>query len=108
MKREIYNTWHLATGYCVKRSNKSKDSHINGYRKVRIGGNTASARDKAKTHRDNTGENRENLSSNNQQRIEKHRETLKYLVKAADSCKRSVEGLKIANGEDIENILKLG
>ena len=48
------------------------------------------------------------LSSNNQQRIERHREALKDLVKAADSCKRSVEGLKIANGEDIENISKWG
>ena len=48
------------------------------------------------------------LSSNNEQRIERHRDALKDLVNAADSSKRTVEGLKIANGEDIESITEWG
>ncbi|CAB4012044.1 Hypothetical predicted protein [Paramuricea clavata] len=48
------------------------------------------------------------ISSNNEQRIERHRDALKDLVNAADSSKRTVEGLKIANGEDIESITEWG
>ena len=48
------------------------------------------------------------LSSNNEQRIERHRDALKDLVSAADSSKRKVEGLKIANGDEIEGITAWG
>ena len=48
------------------------------------------------------------LSLNNERRIERHRDALKDLVSAADSSKRTVEGLKIANGDEIEGITAWG
>ena len=44
------------------------------------------------------------LDSNNQQRIERHREALENLVSEANASKRTVKRLKIASGDDIESI----
>ena len=44
------------------------------------------------------------LESNNQQKIERHRDALTQLVSEADLCKRTVEGLKISKGDTIESI----
>ncbi|XP_046843130.1 uncharacterized protein LOC124437166 [Xenia sp. Carnegie-2017] len=44
------------------------------------------------------------LASDNHGRIERHRDALNELVKEADTAKRTVEGLKIASGENVESI----
>ena len=90
-----------------KRLNKStRIRSSNGYETGRTRQSTASTRYKVETYRDNSRENREN--SFFEQRIERHRDALKDLVSVEDSSKRTVEGLKITNGDDIEGITAWG
>ena len=55
-------------------------------------------------------ENRENsfFEQRTTHRIERHHDALKDLVSATDSSKRAPEGLKIANGDEIEGITAWG
>lgn len=102
-------TWHLATRYLCKRSNKSKNSQFRMATKPTELDEAQQALETKLKHIAITREKTERiLSSNNEQRIERHRDALKDLVNAADSSKRTVEGLKIANGEDIESIRRVG
>ena len=88
---------------CVNVRTRARIRIFKCYETSRTRRSTASTRDKVETCRDNSRENREN--SFFEQLTERYRDTLKDLVSAADS---SVEGLKIANGDDIEGITAWG